>query len=90
MISSIPIKLLTPLCKFLEDINKGVWFYKVPVLQPKYLLKKNIYSEKKFNGHAKILITQTLYRRTTTEAYLEPNRTSTMELFYKKKPSAFL
>ena len=36
------------------------------------------------NGHAKILITHILYRRTTPEAYLEPSRRSTMEPFCKK------
>ena len=39
-----------------------------------------------FDG--RILIAHILYRRTTPEAYLETSRTSTMELFYKKKPSA--
>ena len=34
-------------CKFLEDISKGVRFYKAATLQPIYLLKKNTPSEEK-------------------------------------------
>ena len=75
-------------CKFLEDVSKGVRFYKAVAFQPMYLLKKSIPSEENFNGHAKILITHILHRRITPEAYLEPSRTSTIELFCKKKPSA--
>ena len=79
---------MTPLSKSLEDISKGVRFYNAFALQPIYILKKSIYSKENFNGHAKIIITHILYRRTTPEAYLEPSRTSTMEFFCKKKQSA--
>ena len=72
-------------CKFLEDISKGVWFYKFAAL---LFTKKSTPSEENFNGYAKILITRILYRRKTPDAYLEPSRASTVELFCKEKPSA--
>ena len=45
--------------KFLEDISKGVRFYKADALQPIYLLKR-AFLQKKINGQAKILITHTV------------------------------
>ena len=45
--------------------------------------KKRTPSGEKFNHYTKILITPTLYRRTTLEAYLEPSRRSTMEHYCK-------
>ena len=72
----------------LEDISKGIRFYKAAALQPIYLLKKSTPSKENFNDYAKIQSAPTLYRRTTPEAYLEPNRTSTIELFCKKKTSS--
>ena len=59
-----------------------VQFYKVAAVQPTYLLKKELLQEN-FNNYAKILATPILYGGTTWEAYLEPSRTSAMELFYK-------
>ena len=41
--------------KFLEDISKGVRFYKADALQPIYLLKR-AFLLKKINGQAKILM----------------------------------
>ena len=73
-------------CKFLEDISKRVRFYNPPSAY--IFTKRSTPSEENFNDYAKILITPILYKRTTTEAYLEPGRTSTMELFLQKKPSA--
>ena len=46
--------------------------------------KKRTPSEENFNNYAKILITPLVYRGTTREAYLEPSRTSAMELFLQK------
>ena len=60
--------------KFLEDISKGIPFYKAAALQPIYLLKR--------------AITYILYKRPTPEAHLEPSPTSMMKLFCKKNPSA--
>ena len=49
------------------------------VAYKKACTKKNIPSEENFNGFVKVLITHILYRKTTTEAYLEPS------LFAKKR-----
>ena len=56
-------------------------FLRTPFLQ-------NISGQLLQNGHAKVLITHILYRRTTPGEYLEPSRTSTVGPFCKKKPSA--
>ena len=58
-------------CKFLEDISKGVRFYKAAALQPVYIYQKEHSSEENFHGYAKILIRDILCRRTTPETYLE-------------------
>ena len=50
--------------------------------------KKSTPSKESFSGYAKILITRIPYRIKIPEEYLEPSRTSTMELFCKKQPSA--
>ena len=57
----------------MEDISKGVRFYKAAALQFSLYIftKKNTPSEENFHGYAKILITHILCRRTTPETYLE-------------------
>ena len=35
-------------CKFLEDISKGVRFYKAATLQPIYLLKRTLLLKKNY------------------------------------------
>ena len=75
--------------KFLEDMSKGVRCCCSSCCSSAYMfIKKSTLSEENFNAYAKILITHILCIRTTSEAYLEPSRTATMELYYKKKPSA--
>ena len=76
-------------CKCLEYISKRVRFYKAATLRSIMFTKRSISSEENFNGHAKILITHILYRNTTPEAYLEPSRPSTMELFLQKDANFF-
>ena len=68
---------------FLKDISAWVQFYKAAVVQPTYLLKGGLLQRKILIIMLKILSTSIQYRGTTLEAYLEPSRTSTMELFCK-------
>ena len=65
-------------------LKKRLWHRRFPVNFAKFLrtpFLQNTFGQLLQNAHAKILITHILYRRTTPEAYLEPSRTSTMELF---------
>ena len=40
------MKVTKKFCKFIEDTNKGVWFYKAAALQPIYLLKRALLLKK--------------------------------------------
>ena len=76
-------------CKCLEYISKRVRFYKAATLRSIMFTKRSISSEENFNGHAKILITHILYRRTTPEADLEPSTDLRWSLFAKRSRQQF-
>ena len=65
-------------CTFLEDTSVMKFGFYI-------FTKKSTPPKEKFNIYANIRVTHILYTRTTPEAYLEPNSTSTTELFLQKE-----